>query len=115
MPETIVNTPLIRRERLKLAVTVVQNTDRTGEAEFPCATPTTIASSGLLTPAPSTEFDGDAELGVAGEPFELPVEHAKTFLRNVVRRDVVYADLQIIESGHGSSRESGQRSAAGRW
>jgi len=38
-PETIIHIPLLRRERLKLAAMIVQNTDGAGEAEFAGASP----------------------------------------------------------------------------
>jgi len=87
-----------RRERLKLAALIVQNTDGAGEPEFP-GTSSDHDRVVRTANAPAQHgVDSDSELSVSSEPFELPVKHAQALFRNVVGCNVVDADLQIIES-----------------
>jgi len=98
-PETVIDTSLLLRERLKLAAMIVQNTDRAGKAEFPGASPDHDRVLRVSNSGAQHGVDGDSEVGVLREPFEFPVKHAQALFRDVVGRNVVDADLQIVQSG----------------
>ena len=114
-PETVIDTSLLLRERLKLAAMIVQNTDRAGKAEFPGASPDHDRVLRISNSGAQHGVDGDSELGVLREPFEFPVKHTQALFRNVVRGNVVDADLQIIQSGaiEGPDPIRGQEQAVG--
>jgi hypothetical protein len=60
---------------------------------------TVIASSGLRIPPPMTELILTANFRVFREKFEFLVEHLEALHGHVIGLDVVYADLQVVQSG----------------
>ena len=57
------------------------------------------ASTGFRMPPPTTELTVTSNVPIFGKPLELLVQKLQALLRDIVRQDVVDADLQVIESG----------------
>src|SRR5579875_3444739 len=83
----------------ELSFAVVQNADRAVEAEFARAGGNGVRVFRLCNRAAQHRVDGHIEFGVLSEPLKLAVEHLQALFRDVVRLNVIDADLQVIEPG----------------
>jgi hypothetical protein len=86
-------------ERLELAVTVVENANSGGEAEFDGAVGDSKRVFRIANAAAEDRINVDVKLGMLGQKLEFLVEDFEAFFRDVVGLDVVNADLEIFETG----------------
>ena len=86
-------------ERLQLAVAIVNDADRGGEAEFQRAFADHQGIVWGMDAAAHHPIDVDVKIGVLRQQLELLVEHLEALLRNFIGHDVVDGDLQVFEPG----------------
>src|SRR5215510_10938582 len=94
----VVDAPLRRLERLQLARMVMKNSDRPLETEL--AYPARDSQRVFRAPyrTPQHRIDRDVELRALGQQTKFLIQNLEAFLRDVVRGDVVDADLKVIQS-----------------
>src|SRR5579883_3390610 len=86
-------------ERLQLAFAVVNDPDRGGEPEFDRALAHHQGVPRVLDTAPHHGVDVHVKIRMLGQNHELLVERFEALFRDLVRHDVVDADLQVLEAG----------------
>src|SRR5499426_643683 len=94
----VVDAPLRRFEGLQLARLVMKDSDRPLEAEFAYPSRDGQRVLGLAYRTPQHRIDRDIELRALGQQTKFLIQDPEAFLRDVVRGDVVDADLKVIES-----------------
>ena len=90
---------LFRSEGLEQAGSVVDDANRGRETELRRPLIDRPRVIGVLDAAADHRVDVDVEVGVFGQPLELLVEEAEALLRDLVRLDVVDADLEVVQPG----------------
>ena len=95
----LVDTPLGPVQRLELAVSVVDDADRGGEAQFEGPERHGVGVAGVGNARADHGVDVHVEVGVLGKHRKLHVEHPEALHRGLVGLDVVDADLQVFQSG----------------
>src|SRR5262245_52636834 len=86
-------------EQTQMAGPIVNDADGCGEPELVRAVCDCQRVGRLPDPTADDGVDGHVELGIRGEPTQLLVEDLEALLRDVVRNDVVDADLKMVEPG----------------
>ena len=86
-------------ERLQLAVVIVQNPDRRGEAQLDRAMCDGQGVLGVGNAAAEDRIDVHLKFGMLSQQLKLLVQNFQALLRNVVGLYVVDADLQVFEAG----------------
>src|SRR5215510_5891825 len=94
----VVDAPLRRLERLQLAGVVMKDSDRPLEAKFAYPSRDGQRVLGLAYRTPQHRIDRDIELRALGQQTKFLIQDLEAFHRDIVRGDVVDADLKIIES-----------------
>ena len=97
--DLVVNAPLLRRQRYQAASTVVDQADRRRVTQFDRPLRDRQCVLGVAQAATEHGVDVDAERGMLRQHPQLRIEHLQALLRDVVRRHVVDADLQVIQPG----------------
>ncbi len=85
-------------ERAKLAVTVVDNADGGGEAQFHGPLTDNQRVFRVANPAAQDRVDVDVKIGVFSEKLQLFVENFEAFFRDLVGHDVIDTDLEVIQA-----------------
>ena len=91
--------PFTRAQRTELAVAIVENADRAGEAQLDGAAGDGQGILGVFDAAAQHGIDIHLKNGVLGQQTELLIEHLEAFLGNLVRLHVIDADLKVLEAG----------------
>src|SRR6185295_815665 len=84
-------------ERLERSQTVVDDAKRTRQAQIDCATADSQRIFRCFDSAANHRVDVDAKLSELRKPLEFLIEQLQALLRNIVGRNVVYADLHVLE------------------
>src|SRR6185437_12353145 len=90
---------LLRAQRLQLAVAVVNNADRRGEAEFHGTPAHGQRVFGIADAAAHHGIDVHMKIGVLRQQLQFLVQHLQAFLGNFVGQDVIDGDLQVLQPG----------------
>src|SRR5262245_28997539 len=93
----VVDAPLRRLERLQLTGVVMKYPDRPLEAEFAHPSRDGQRVLGLAYRTPQHRINRDVEFRALGQQTKFLIQDLEALLRNVVRGDVVDADLKVIE------------------
>ena len=87
------------RQRLQLPGAVVNDAHRGSESQLHGALAHHQRILRIANAAAHHGVDVHVKIGVFGQQLELLVQHLQALLRNIVRHDVVDADLQVVEPG----------------
>ncbi len=90
---------LARAKRLELSVAVVEDAYRGCKTELDGAAGDSERVFGITDAAAEHGVDVDVKLGVLGEKLKFLVENFQAFFGDVVRLDVINADLEVLEAG----------------
>ncbi len=96
--DPIVHAGLRWLERLQLAAAIVNHTHRAVEPKLPGPGRNLEGVFGIGDRAAKYRVYGDVKLSIFGQPLQLSIQNLQTFFRNLVRLDIIDADLQIVES-----------------
>lgn len=92
------NLALMSIERSQLAVTVVNDTDRGRKTECDGALRDDQRVIRMVDPAPENRIDVDMKVRVLRQKLQLLIEDLEALLRDIVRLDVIDADLQELKA-----------------
>src|SRR5579884_1410285 len=94
-----VNPLLLFGQSAHLAPAIMDDADRAGESQFEGAARHHERVLRVANPAANHRVDVYVKVSVLGEKLQLFVENLQALLGNLIRRKVVNADLQVLETG----------------